>query len=327
MSDTIVDLVVIGGSAGSFTALKTLLADLPEDLGAAVIVCQHLSSFGESRSAELLARYATMPLVDAEEGMALEPGKIVFAVPDLHIMVGKGHIHLRRGAHENNFRPAIDPLFRSAAVYGGPRAIGVVLSGMMDDGAAGARAIDRTGGAVLVQSPDTADCDSMPWATLDAVHSAIPVPLGDLGAAIAERVGRPCGPAVDIPWDIGIELKIAGLEGATMENEHRLGELTPYNCPHCNGVLWEIEDGPIKRYRCHTGHAYTMEALSESQEKALDESLFSALRAHRGRASLIRQMATSTRNEDNRQRLEVRAGKYEEDADNLARMIKQRKAE
>ncbi len=320
-----IDTIVIGGSAGSFTALKRLLADLPGDLPAAVLVCQHFSTVGSSQASDLLAPFSRLPIVIAEDEMPVEPGRVIFARPDVHMMIGTDHVHLRRGAHENNFRPAIDPLFRSAAVYRGPRAVGVILSGLMDDGAAGARALYRTGGRILVQSPDSADFPDMPEAAMTAVPEADPIPLEVLGAELAGIAGKPCTMDRPVPWDIGIELKIAGLEGASMANEDRLGELSPYNCPHCNGVLWQIEDGPMTRFRCHTGHAYSLESLSDSQDRALDESLFNALRAHRGRAALLRQMAGRTRGDLTRRRLEERANRYEEDTHRLENIIKSRR--
>lgn len=321
-----VDTVVIGGSAGSFTALRRLLADLPEDLTAAVLICQHVSSYGESHAADLLSAYSNLPLDLADDGMEIRPGRIYFARPDVHLMIGHDHLHLRRGAHENNFRPAIDPLFRSAAVYRGPRAVGVILSGLLDDGAAGARALHRTGGRILVQSPDSADFPDMPMAALEAVPSAESVPLETLAAEIVSATKLPSTPPEPVPWDIGVELKIAGMEGATMTNEDRLGELSPYNCPSCNGVLWQIEDGPMTRFRCHTGHAYTMNSLSESQDRAIDESLFNTLRAHKGRAALIRQMARKTSGSESRRRLEERAARYEEDTARLQEIIKSRRS-
>ncbi len=165
----------------------------------------------------------------------------------------------------------------------------------------------------------------MPNAALAAVPEAESVALQNLAAEITSLANTPAHAPRDVPWDIGIELKIAGLEGATMDNEKRLGELSPYNCPHCNGVLWQIDDGPMTRFRCHTGHAYTMDSLSESQDRALDESLFNALRAHRGRAALIRQMADKSSGEEGRRRLEERAVRYEEDTQRLQNIIKSRK--
>lgn len=321
-----IDTIVIGGSAGSFTALRSLLADLPEDLPAAVLICQHFSTVGKSHAVDLLRSYSNLPVTLAEDEMKIEPGQVVFARPDVHMMIGRDHLHLRRGAHENNFRPAIDPLFRSAAVYRGPRAVGVILSGLMDDGAAGARALHRTGGHILVQSPDSAEFPDMPNAAIIAVPDAQPVPLQNLATEITSLANAEVGSAGAVPWDIGIELKIAGLEGANMANEDRLGELSPYNCPHCNGVLWQIDDGPITRFRCHTGHAYTIDSLNESQDRALDESLFNALRAHTGRAALIRQMAEKSSSRVSQQRLEARAARCEEDTERLKAIIMHRRA-
>ena len=320
-----VDTIVIGGSAGSFTALRSILPKLKAELPAAIFVCQHVPAGSDSRSVRLLRNSCDLPLLLAEDGMRIELGKVFFAPPDTHLMLGAGHMHLRRGAHENNFRPAIDPLFRSAAVYQATRAVGVILSGLLDDGAAGALAIARTGGRVLVQDPDCADYPDMPRAALRAVPDAEVLDLRGLARRMNELAGEPAEPADPIPAAIGLELRIASLEDASMESERKLGELSPYNCPHCNGVLWEIEDGPITRYRCHTGHAYSMEALSASQEEALDKTLFDTLRAHKGRVSLLRKMAKTTAPEQGRQILERRAKLVEEDALRLEEIIKTRK--
>ena len=321
-----INAIVVGGSAGSFTALKTILADLPAGLPAAVFVCQHISPAHGSTAARLLSAHSSLPIRVAEDRMPIEPGTVYFAAPDAHLMIGGDHLHLRRGAHENNFRPAIDPLFRSAAVYRATRAVGVVLSGLLDDGAAGARAMARTGARIVVQDPGTAEFPDMPLAALRAVPHADRVSLADVGARIGALAGAPCLPPEEIPWDIGIELKIAGLEGASMANEERLGSLSPYNCPHCNGVLWEIEDGPMTRFRCHTGHAYTMQSLGQSQEEALDRGLFESLRAHKGRAALLRQMMADTRAGAGREVLTARVRLIEEDAARLEEIIRQRRA-
>jgi two-component system chemotaxis response regulator CheB len=318
-----VDTVVIGGSAGSLTALKEVLPSLPADLPAAILICQHVPVLSETSPGDLLRRHARMEVVPAGDEMELRPGRIVVARPDMHMMIGSDHVHLRRGAHENNFRPAIDPLFRSAAVYRATRAVGVIFSGLLDDGAAGARAIARTGGQVIVQDPDTAENPDMPRAALDAVPEARIVPLAEMAGAIADLVGRDAAPAPPIPWEIGLEMKIAALEGATMENQRRLGTLSPFNCPHCDGVLWEVEDGPMLRYRCHTGHAYTSRTLDKAQEEALDHQLFTTLRAHRGRAELLRRMSARIGGAG-RELMERRATLVEEDAERLEAIVKQR---
>ena len=318
---TVIDTIVIGGSAGGFNALRVLLSGLDPDLPAAVLVCLHQPPQAPARTAALLAQHCKLQIETATEGRILSPGRVYVAGPDRHMMIGTDHLHLRRGAHENNFRPAIDPLFRSAAVYRGPRAVGVVLSGLMDDGAAGARAMAGTGGRILVQSPDSAEFPDMPQAALDAIPDAERVELDALAGRLNALAGSPCPAPGEVPWRIGLELKIASLEEADMDTEAKLGELSPFNCPHCNGVLWEIEDGPMTRYRCHTGHAYTMRSLDAAQEEAVDAGLFNALRAHKGRAELIRRMADRLPDRASRETLEERAARITEDAELLERII------
>lgn len=324
MSGTI-DTIVIGGSAGSLEEIRMLLSRLPADIPATVLICKHYPTGVTTGLTELLARKSNLTVLDAEDGLRLTLGTAIVASPDTHMMLGEDHIHLRRGAHENNFRPAIDPLFRSAAVYRGPRAIGVILSGLLDDGTAGAGALVRTGGRVLVRSPGQADFPDMPQSVLDTVAGAEALDLPTIAARLIELCGRPAPAPQQIPTDIGIELKIAGLEGATMENEARLGSLSPYNCPHCNGVLWELSDGPTVRFRCHTGHAYTLRSLNEAQEEALDKGLFDALRAHKGRASLVDRLAEQAADGASRSMLKARVRKIEEDAMQLEDIIKSRR--
>ena len=319
-----IDCFVIGGSAGAFGAVRRVLSRLPRDFPASILVCIHQSPFAAGQGAALLRKQTGLNVQPARDGAPLDHGTVYVAVPDTHLVIGSDHIHLRRGAHENNFRPAIDPLFRSAAVFRGPRAVAIVLSGLMDDGAAGARAVNRTGGKVLVQDPETADYREMPDAVIAARAGAEVLPLDDIASRMIALAGAPCAPMGEVPWQIGLELKITTMEAASMKNEERLGTLTPFNCPHCNGVLWEIEDGPMTRYRCHTGHAYTATSLSASQEEALDFGLFNALRASRGRAELIRRIAGKEEDERHRERLENRAKKFEEDAEHLEALILQR---
>lgn len=322
------DVILIGGSAGGFTALKTILAAVPGDLPATILVVLHTPAGGGMRVASLLQPCTDLELLTATDGMPLRPGTAVFAPADHHMLLGAHHIHTRHGPRENSFRPAIDPLFRSAAAFRGPRAAAFVLSGLLDDGAAGARALHQTGGLVFVQDPATADYPQMPSAAAAAVPEARVVPLEDIGAAIAAIAGRGRPEGGPVPWRIGVELKIAAVsEAATMFAADRLGALTPYNCPNCNGVLWQIEDGPLVRYRCHVGHAYSAEALAESQEEALERALFEALRAHKGRAALLRSAAGKADSATMRETLEARAAKYDDDACMIERMIRSRGGE
>jgi len=322
-----IDSVFIGGSAGSLRPLREILAALPETFDAAIFVCLHRAHLNITTIATLLRPHISLPITDAEENEPIKRGRVYVASSDHHMMICAEQIHMRRGAHENNFRPAIDPLMRSAAVYRGTRAIGVVLSGLMDDGAVGAKALANVGGKILVQDPLEADYPDMPTAVLDIVAEAECLTIQNISARLQELVGQDAEPTVPVPWRIGVELKIASMEGNTVSTEERLGELTPYNCPCCNGVLWEIDDPDYIRYRCHTGHAYTAKTLNAAQEKALDEGLWSALRAHKGRGELLRNLADRASGETSKKLLEQRMKKIEEDADRLEGIIEGRKLE
>ena len=310
----VLDTIVIGGSAGGFIALRELLTLLPGDMPATVLAVLHGSGDERSIAHRLLQPYCAMPIRLAEDGMPIRRGEVVLAPADRHMLMGAGHVHLRRGPRENNFRPAIDPLFRSAAVQRGSRAAGVVLSGLLDDGAAGLRAMAQTGAKALVQSPDDADYEEMPKSALRAVPNAERHDLPGLAERLVHYAGSPVAPPVAPPDEVRIELMIASLEKQDMETVEKLGTLSPFNCPDCNGVLWEIEDGDLRRYRCHTGHAYGEASLSEAQEAALERSLYDTLRAHKGRAELLRRMAKTASARSEAARLMDRARGCEEDA-------------
>ncbi|MGB3626524.1 MAG: chemotaxis protein CheB [Henriciella sp.] len=315
-------IIVIGGSSGAFTALRPLLSSLPADLPAAIFVVLHTGRDDNQLSADLLAAASVLPVRLAKDGGAIEAGTVTLARADHHLLLGDAHVHTKRGPRENNFRPAVDPLFRSAAVFHGPRTIGLVLSGSLDDGAAGALALERVGGTVLAQAPDTASFPSMPEAVLDLVSSARAVNLDDIPAVLSELAASPAEPVRKAPpEDIVIEMKIAGLEGASMAAEEKIGTLSPFNCPDCNGVLWEIEDKKLIRYRCHTGHAFTMRSLSESQSGAMERSLYDALRAHRGRIELIRKLITKADSDRSRQDYMARVTSLEQDAELIEQLL------
>ena len=325
LDERTIDTIVIGGSAGAFPALGQLLETLPPGLPAQILAVLHTGPGGSVHTAKAFGRRSAIPVATAEDGMALRHGTVLLAPPDAHLFLGDAHVHCRRGPRENGFRPAIDPLFRSAAVYAGPRAVAVVLSGMLDDGAAGARAVARAGGRVLVQDPGEADFADMPRAALAMSEGrGEALSLSELAQRIARLAGTPAGAPTPVPAEIALEMKIATLEEASMSNAQTLGTLAPFNCPHCNGVLWAIEDGAMTRYRCHTGHAYTSAALAASQDEALERSLFDALRAHRGRAELIRRMAEEAGEGAHRERLHERARSFDEDGDLLERLISAR---
>ena len=315
------DIVVVGGSAGGLSTLGGVLSRLPEDCRAAIFVVLHIPDDRPSRVAEVLQKCCAMPVRFGEDEQPIEPGTVTVAQRDAHLLLGVRHVHLRRGPRENGFRPAIDPLFRSAVVNQGGRAIGVIVSGALHDGASGARALSRVGAPILVEHPDRAEYPQLPLAVSDIVDDARCLAIADLSAALVETIGTPGRPSVDVPEDVRLELMVSTLEKARMSTEHRLGALTPFNCPDCNGVLWEIEDGPMVRYRCHTGHAFTSDVLENVQEKEVERKLYEALRAQRERAHLLRSMAARAPDERGRSRLEGRAEGYDEDSSMIESLL------
>jgi two-component system, chemotaxis family, protein-glutamate methylesterase/glutaminase len=183
------DIVVVGASAGGVEALQALAGGLPADLAAAVVVVLHIPRRSPSALPAILDRAGELPAVAAEDGVELRAGIVYVAPADRHVLVAGRCLRLSGAPAEGGHRPAIDPLFRSAAAGFGPRAIGVVLSGTLDDGSAGLAAIAGRGGHALVQDPADARYPAMPTNALDRVPTAARHPADRLGAAIAERLG------------------------------------------------------------------------------------------------------------------------------------------
>lgn len=283
-------IVAIGASAGSLEALRTLLPILPkEDLS--ILVAVHRASPSDSWLEKILSRELDRPVIQAEDGASLVPGAVITAPPDRHLLLASGgKLRVTAGPRENSSRPAIDPLFRSVAVQAGTRAIGVVMTGYLNDGAAGLAAIRRCGGGALVQSPDEADYPDMPRAAIAAVPDAEVLTLAAIGARVAELLGAAEGPLVPVPRDIAAEAAIAERGGPSMELEDELGTRSNLTCPHCQGTLWEMNDDAVLRYRCHTGHAYTADTVWDEQTRRVEEALWSAMRAHRERSEVARRL-------------------------------------
>lgn len=203
---------------------------------------------------------------------------------------------LRRGPQENRTRPAIDPLFRSAAVAFGPRVVGVVLSGLLEDGTAGLVAIKACGGVSVVQDPEDAAWPGMPLSALRGDSPDHCVPLAEMPALLDRLARSPAGPARPVPPRIAAELHIAEQEIAMVgEQTGTVGRPSHLSCPQCGGVLNEIEEGKAARFRCQIGHAYGPESLAAAQSDALEEALAAAVRTHHERQILFRRMEDAAR--------------------------------
>ena len=301
-------IVVIGGSTGSLAALKVLLTALPGELNAAVFIVTHIGAF-PSVLPEILVRFTALPVRHASDGDPIVPGQILVAPPDHHLLLNAdGTVSLSHGPHENYARPAIDPLFRSAALAHGPVVLGVILSGQMDDGSAGLAAIKQCGGLALVQDPANADAAEMPANAIANTATDAVLPAAALGAKIAEIAATPLPsvlPQQEIPQAAEHELLV---EGPDMHKLEAISHASTLTCPECHGTLWEVADRPPLRYRCHTGHAYTATILAALQTDVAEQALWSAVRSLRERIFLIDRMAEhSTQPEQLRQRQEARA--------------------
>jgi two-component system chemotaxis response regulator CheB len=306
------DLIVIGGSAGAVEALTMVVAGLPRDLQAAVCVVVHQPAYAPSRLPEILGRAGTLPVVAAQDGAPLLPGTIHVCVPDKHLLVveapdGSSRLRLTNGPRENRSRPAVDPLFRSAALAYGPRVIAVVLSGALDDGTAGLWAVRDRGGVAVVQDPDSAAIGSMPRSALNEVgadHVALPHELGPLLGELT-RLSVPSGGGGVMAADADAErlrelqreVALAGVDEHTHADSPRYGEPSRFSCPDCGGVLWDVssrQGGPT-RFRCDTGHAYSPANLAEAQIETVEAALWASLRALENGVELARVRAEGAR--------------------------------
>jgi two-component system, chemotaxis family, protein-glutamate methylesterase/glutaminase len=280
-------LVVIGASAGGVEALRELVAGLPADFPAAVLVVLHLPAFGTSVLPGILERAGELLAKQAEDGEAIEGGQIYVAPPDRHMTVLDGHLRVDSGPAINGHRPAIDPLFESAARAHGRGVIGVVLSGVLDDGTLGAATVKRYGGAVIVQDPEDALYRGMPDAALEHVKADLVLPAARIGEALADSATMP-------PRSRGER----GLsDDMLLEVERGVGEhpqpgvLRGLTCPNCNGSIWEDEEDGRAVFRCRVGHAYGLESFLTAQNGRVETALWTALRSLEERATLTRRLA------------------------------------
>jgi two-component system, chemotaxis family, protein-glutamate methylesterase/glutaminase len=283
------DIVVVGGSAGSIEAVSELVRGLPPDFPATLFVVVHFPGSASSTLPRILARAGALPAWHARDCEPVTTGRIYVARPNCHMILEDGRVRLTSGPKENGSRPAIDPLFRSAAQRYGPRVIGVVLSGNLNDGTAGLMAIKRHGGLSMVQSLDSALYTGMPRSAVDHVqidHVASPA---ELGALLPRLVGETV-PDKEVIATVPANHSDAD-EVALEDRRQQPGVPSTMSCPECHGVLWEVKDGDLVKFRCRVGHAYTAETLLAHQSDQLEAALWTALRALEEHGALSRRLA------------------------------------
>ncbi|MQW55040.1 chemotaxis protein CheB [Sinorhizobium meliloti] len=285
------DVIALGGSLGAVAALKHLLGKLPANFAAAVFVVIHVGARGKDLLAEIFNAHSEIPVTTAVDGEVVERGHVYVAPADHHLLVIDGVIRLGRGPRENLARPAVDPLFRSVGLNYGPRSVAVVLTGMLNDGAAGLADLKRCGGVTVVQNPSDAVAPDMPMGALMASDVDYRAPLEGLAALLVELTGEEAGPPIPVPAEIRLEVDIALGRQIGSETMLTIANPVPISCPACGGVLSQIKSWPPLRFRCQVGHAYTSEALAAESESAVDEALRVALRIIEERVTLSEKMA------------------------------------
>jgi two-component system chemotaxis response regulator CheB len=285
------DIIVIGASAGGVEAISLLIAEFPRDLRAAVLVVLHLAR-GRSMLPEILSRAGRLPASHPEDGDSLEYGRVYVARPDHHLTLEPGRVRVVHGPTENGCRPAVDPLFRSAARIYGPRVIGVVLTGALDDGTAGLAAVKEAGGVAIVQDPDEAFAPSMPRSARAFVPVDHVLPLREMGVLIAQLTRERTSPQTSEPGTLVDAMEPdLGQPPMVMHEGDRPGKLAVFTCPECHGNLWEADDRGIVRFRCRVGHVYSAESMLAAQTDSVDRALWTALRSLEERAALTHRLA------------------------------------
>jgi two-component system chemotaxis response regulator CheB len=313
------DIIVVGASAGGVDTLAEVVRGLPAGFPASAFVVCHFPAGVRSILPDILSRAGRLLATHALDGEPFHPGHIYVAPPDHHLLLGpSGRVRVTRDARENHHRPAIDPLFRSAARYYGDRVVGIILTGALHDGVAGLMAVRAAGGVAVVQDPKDALVAAMPRNATELAGADHVAPAKSLAPLLVKLVSPPATPEpgaqpmtphqhppvdpIDRMPDV-VEKSF----GQQMRNERR-GEVSTFTCPECGGSLWQVDDAGLVRFRCHVGHAYEGEALLAEQGEALEAALWTSVRTFREKAVLTRQMATNERSKGN----ETVAAKFEE---------------
>ena len=284
------DIVVIGGSAGGVEAVVELVQGLSADFPGSLFVVIHFPGSVPSSLPRILSRAGPLPARHAKDGETIERGRIYVAPPDCHLTIHGNQLRLSRGPKENGSRPAIDPLFRTAARSYGSRVVGVVLSGNLHDGTAGLIRIKQAGGIALVQSLESTVYDGMPRSAMEHVAVDYVLAPQEMAACIAELARQPAD-VLEVSMSREIESGELQDEVEIADRHTQAGIPSTMSCPECHGVLWEVKEGELVNFRCRVGHAYSAEALLVHQSENLEAALWTALRALEEHSALSRRLA------------------------------------
>jgi two-component system, chemotaxis family, protein-glutamate methylesterase/glutaminase len=322
------EIVVIGASSGGVEALTKIAGDLPPDLPAAVFVVLHFPQDAPSVLPRILSRAGPLEAVHPTDGEPVERGRIYVAPPDFHLLLQEDRVRITRGPRENRHRPAVDPLFRTAALAYGPRVVGVVLTGARNDGTAGLQAVKQRGGVAVVQDPEEALFSGMPESALEYVSVDHCVPLEKIAVLLARLAREPAEEegAYPLPDDMELESKIAGLDPSVLDSDKRPGELSHFTCPECAGPLYEMQQDDLIRFRCRVGHAYTAESMLDEKSEELEQALYVALNTLEENALMADRLANRSRQHGHGHavsRFEQRAEEARQQAKAIRRVLTQ----
>ncbi|GEO11310.1 chemotaxis protein CheB [Segetibacter aerophilus] len=289
------DIIVIGASAGGVNALIDFVKGLPANLDASIFVVLHVHPSTPSNLPQILANYGPLLASHAEDGEKIKPRRIYVAPPDHHLLIENGRVLVRKGPKENRFRPSIDVLFRSAAYNYGSRVIGIVLSGMLNDGTSGMWSVKHLGGTCIVQDPEEALYESMPENVLREVDVDFSMPVSRMGKLLEELVNQNAPKMHEITPEqmelMKMEVIIASNDNAFELGILNKGELTPFTCPECHGTLISLKEGTTVRFRCHTGHAFSSSTLLAGVTQSIEEQIWSTMRTFEEAVMLLEQIA------------------------------------
>lgn len=289
------DIVVIGSSAGGVNALKQLTSALPRDLPASIFIVQHMATDVPSYLPEILTHAGPLKAVHAQDGQPIEQGVIYVATPDHHLIIEGENMLVKKGPKENNFRPAIDALMRSAAYWYKTRVIGIVLTGYLNDGTSGLWSVKQFGGITVIQDPVDALYPDMPRNVLEYVEVDYILPLAEIAPMVTGLVKAPAGEPVDVQplmqQRVEVEIDIAKQHNAFEKGISNMGKTSGLTCPECGGSLTEIKEGKSTRFRCHTGHGFSSTSLLSEITQSVEMRLWQSLRSMEEGVMLLEQLA------------------------------------
>jgi two-component system chemotaxis response regulator CheB len=284
-------IIVAGASAGGLNNIIELAAQLNDNIDAAAFMVLHYRHVStDNLIIERLQSHTSFRCVMAEHDQPIRSRHLYFGAPDKHVVIKEGKVLLGSGPQENMWRPSIDVLFRSAAAAYNARVIGIILSGLMNDGTSGMVAINRCGGTCIVQDPQQAEYKDMILSVLESVEVDYCVPLEHMGAILEEKTGNGVNKH-EVPYDVKAEAEIAERAAIGLDNVAEIGEKSLFVCPDCGGGLWEMVNDHVVRYRCHTGHVYNANELLIKQSEGLENTFWIALRMMEERKKLLDKMA------------------------------------